>query len=315
MELLFHPYGSVKLNAGKLPSFTSPSIPGAQSYYLVRDFVEMHLEKFKAQSYELIYSQIRPARRCTIKQWFPLNYLTSLLVLKGNCLISLPKKPVGIGEGEFALFRSSSASMDISLFPSEPISLLFTIYRSMDSKEWIRKIAEAENWVKNVEAKNEFTTPRLARHTVLGTIHEIFTEDYQAEIRQTIWRLKLEESLVTQVADVFLSPSFNIITAAEKELAKNIRNKIEKDIAKHFTIQELSQLLNASESSLKRAFSLVYKRGIYEHLISLRMMKAKELLLQGHLVKTVALSVGMRPSNFTTEFRKFFGYNASSLQK
>jgi AraC-like DNA-binding protein len=313
MNLLFHPYGPVQLVPGGLPSFTHLPLPGADLYHTVTDFAEVQMEIISHDAFDILYSHIRPFSICTIKKWLPLKDLTSMLVLRGNCQINNSKLPLRIEEGEFSLFRPAPKHLDLTFSPAENISMFVTTYKNIDRENWFQKLPGLKKWMAGVKAKQECTTPQLARYSVLNAMHDVFTEQYQEDVKQAMWQLKLQASLLSQIADTFIPLDNTPITDSEKSLAREIKSLIEKDISIHITIGELSNRLNTSESSLKRAFHLVYHKGIYEHLRQLRMLKAKEMLSQGYLVKTVALSVGMRPSNFTSEFRKFFGFNASSL--
>jgi AraC-like DNA-binding protein len=45
------------------------------------------------------------------------------------------------------------------------------------------------------------------------------------------------------------------------------------------------------------------------------MERAKEMLLSGSTLKEAAVAVGMNPSNFPKEFKKFFGYTVTYLIK
>lgn len=138
---------------------------------------------------------------------------------------------------------------------------------------------------------------------------------YAPRLQKIYWGLKLKQALFIQLAQAYTETVGRASTNLEREMAMKARTIMEEDITKHFLNEDLAKKVNWSEASLKRAFRQEFGMGMYEYLRVIRMQKARELLLQGEQVKTVAPAVGMRPSNFTTEFKKHFGYNATSLRK
>lgn len=82
------------------------------------------------------------------------------------------------------------------------------------------------------------------------------------------------------------------------------------------SIAELAAAVGLSESTLKRGFRQLYRTTPFGHLRSLRMERAKELLITGkNTVIEAAAYVGYsNPSNFAAAFRKQFGVNPKTFQ-
>lgn len=73
------------------------------------------------------------------------------------------------------------------------------------------------------------------------------------------------------------------------------------------TIGELAKKVQLSEAKFKKAFKEVYGMAPYSYLISVRMEKAKTLLLQGKSIKSISFLLGYKTeSNFCKAFRKSF---------
>ena len=120
---------------------------------------------------------------------------------------------------------------------------------------------------------------------------------------------------MTQLAQTFEEQPRPSPNPLQKRMAHEAKAIIERNIAVHYDNEQLAEMVNYSESSLKRAFALTFGIGMNEYLIQLRMEKAHQMLLDGEMVKNIAPALGMRPSQLTTDFQKYFGYKASSVQR
>ncbi|MBL0356873.1 MAG: helix-turn-helix transcriptional regulator [Chitinophagaceae bacterium] len=81
------------------------------------------------------------------------------------------------------------------------------------------------------------------------------------------------------------------------------------------TIEELSKMVTMSTTKLKKRFKEMYGSGIYTYYQTMRLQKAKELLLSGkYSVKETADSVGFyNAANFSSAFKKQFNTLPSQL--
>lgn len=96
-----------------------------------------------------------------------------------------------------------------------------------------------------------------------------------------------------------------------------VKSIIEADISKHFILKQLAQKAGTNEFSLKKGFKHLFKTTIYQHLLTTRMIKAYELLLETNLkVKEIAKQCGYETlSGFITSFRKYYGVLPGHLRK
>ena len=83
------------------------------------------------------------------------------------------------------------------------------------------------------------------------------------------------------------------------------------------TIDELSRLVTMSATKLKKNFKEMYGSGIYTYYQTMRLQKAKELLLTGkYSVKETSSAVGfINAASFSTAFKKQFNILPSALIK
>lgn len=244
--------------------------------------------------------------------------LYSLMVMKGKLGYGVQNKPLQyLTARKFLLHAGGNETAEIRVSPDDECHL-FNVFFSVKTLEELLPVFPLLHEPQRQSAQGTgqwMTLPRGAHYTVLDTIQTILTREYREKVQRYFWELKLKEVLFFQLAQLSDSNTEQPVAVREQERLEKVRLLIEADISKHYSNDELARRVNWSESSLKRAFPLAYGLGMYEYLRKLRMHKARELLLQGPQVKAVAFTVGMRPSNFTNEFQKYFGYKATSLHR
>ncbi|MBR1249822.1 helix-turn-helix transcriptional regulator [Bradyrhizobium sp. AUGA SZCCT0169] len=96
-----------------------------------------------------------------------------------------------------------------------------------------------------------------------------------------------------------------------------VRELIESDLRHPWTIAELARHAGVSRRSFTAQFHRVYGVSASEYLRTSRLKSAREALLhQGLSVTEAAYAVGYaNPANFSTAFRRHFGYVPSSCQR
>jgi len=95
-----------------------------------------------------------------------------------------------------------------------------------------------------------------------------------------------------------------------------IWNQVADNIAKDWTLFELAGLGFISEEHLRRLNNKQLGRSPMQHLIHLRMMKARELLLKTNkTIESICLEIGYKsPFSFSNTFQKWMGCRPSSLR-
>lgn len=78
--------------------------------------------------------------------------------------------------------------------------------------------------------------------------------------------------------------------------------------AEHMAIRDLAQMANASVPTFHHRFKEMTGTSPLQYIKSLRLTRARQMLSEGGLVKTVAHGVGYESeSQFSREYRRFFG--------
>ena len=93
----------------------------------------------------------------------------------------------------------------------------------------------------------------------------------------------------------------------QHDLEKIIAAKciLEKEYYRHYTHEELAQMVGTNERKLRVCFKEVTSKGLYEYLTTIRIEKAKELLENTDLpLKVIARKLGLDKSNLNKCFKK-----------
>ena len=101
------------------------------------------------------------------------------------------------------------------------------------------------------------------------------------------------------------------------EQLKVITHYLETHYAEDITVEQLSNHFNIGSATLFRLFRKYLQTSPIEQLISIRMQRAKSLLLeQQYSVKDIAHQVGYHnPSFFTAEFKRLFAQTPSAFRQ
>ena len=100
-------------------------------------------------------------------------------------------------------------------------------------------------------------------------------------------------------------------------LLRSIRNFIEENYQKHFTIKQLALKAGMNEFKLKLGFRQIFRMSIFDCLVLIRMKRAYELVINtDQPIKKISLELGYRrlPS-FVTAFRKYYGQSPGKLRQ
>ena len=92
---------------------------------------------------------------------------------------------------------------------------------------------------------------------------------------------------------------------------------MDKDISRHYTIEELAVLAALGKTKLKYGFKQLYKKGLYTYLREIRMEKALGLIIGNQkTLKEIARLVGFKHyTNFLAAYIKYHGISPGQARK
>ena len=315
-ELSLPFYGRLEFTPGWPPLCSVLRLPTARSLWLAKDFGSIFIQEVRCERYLFRYFVFHFLKQLSLEVRERGEGVQSMLCMRGEFSHSLEQMPQQhIPAGHFTLLDAGSENTEAVIPAGKPCQL-FNTYYPEGVHDDIFSLFPSFDEHPGTQLKMPryfLPSPKLARPALLDTIRELLRERYKPELQKYYWELKLREALFTQLAQAYTEEGGPPCTPFEREMVMKARSIIEENIAVHHSNEAIAKKINWSESSLKRAFRQEFGMGMFEYLRKLRMEKAKELLHSGEQAKNAASAVGMRLSNFTTEFKKYFGYNPSLI--
>lgn len=110
-------------------------------------------------------------------------------------------------------------------------------------------------------------------------------------------------------SDISIPASSSYLTKNQANLAKNVQVILTKDISKHISMREISEMYNLSETSLKNYFNAMFGMTVSEYMLSIRLKKAAELLTDSRLpISDIANLCGYsNQGRFAKIFKEHYG--------
>ena len=119
--------------------------------------------------------------------------------------------------------------------------------------------------------------------------------------------LKILHSLINN--DITTPANSSYLTRNQAGLAKKVQEIISKDISKHISMREISEMYNISETSLKNYFTSIFGMTVSEYMLGLRLEKAARLITDSRLpISEIASLCGYsNQGRFARVFKSHYG--------
>jgi len=150
-------------------------------------------------------------------------------------------------------------------------------------------------------------------------IQSILNCTYTEGLKSMFIESKCTELLVLQ-ADAFekaiaKNESTPLPSAYDKDCIYNARDYLIRNIDQPPSIAELARICGINEFKLKQGFKGLFEKSIFGYLNNYKLNHAKELLLEGTQIKSVAFQLGYSSvPHFSNAFRKKFGVSPGKVK-
>lgn len=95
-------------------------------------------------------------------------------------------------------------------------------------------------------------------------------------------------------------------TPEEISRVRHAASILEKDLSRHYPIPELASLVLLNRNKLQTLFAAEYGMAPYTYLQELRLLKAKEMIMDDQNIRRISISLGFTGPGTVTNFTKFF---------
>lgn len=131
-------------------------------------------------------------------------------------------------------------------------------------------------------------------------------------------RIKVIELLLfLEQIDYSIKSNKKYLTKYQVQKTKDIKEFIIGDITKHYKIDELAQLFDLSQTTIKIWFKEVYGIGIYTYLKNYRLQESVKYLKESdYSILEISNIIGYsNPSKFSSAFKQEYGYSPKEFKK
>lgn len=295
--------------------FSKHLLPNAETYYAKEPWGVICVQEVQIGRELLRHFLFQLKETLSFKSKEENRGLQALINLNGYFEYEIKGlKEISLREKDFILFDAENEYTITTVLGGKLCSLLNIYYHPESYGDFIDLFPQFKKDLQKTKPHYFSFPPKVARFTVHDAIKSIWTDRYVPTLTKKYMALRLESSLFTMLSQLYTESPMVSVSPLERRKAEAACEIILKDIKAHLSPDEIAKQLHCSSAWLQKAFSKVYGMGMYHFLRTTRMEIARELLLKGEQLKTVALEVGMKPRNFTKEFKTFFGYTVSQLK-
>lgn len=291
-------------------------LPGAGPHYWSGREGQVLMQRLQTPGFLVEYSIFRFIEQVSFL-WQRRPGLQSLLSLQGKTEHRVEAGAMKLTSGSFVLIDGAGGQASTTVAAGEECHTLHTWYHPAfynDFKEAFPQLEPAGR----EQMQDAFLSaePQCLSTQAIDAVRTQFRDSYRPELQQKFFELKVKETLFALLAEMEGSPRRQL-DARQAGLVEAARACISKDLSRHYSNQDIARAVGTNEADLKRWFRQTHGSGMFGFLQQLRFEKAHELLLYGDCtIKQVAAAVGYRhTTTFITEFRRYFGYTPSRLQK
>jgi len=143
---------------------------------------------------------------------------------------------------------------------------------------------------------------------------EIITEILSSNFTENSKRLFIESKILELLA-IQINENISInkdLTVGDTVVKKiyEVERIVAADLTAQYSIQQLTKLVSLNEFVLKKEFKRIFKKTIFDYTLSLKMQKAKQLLVHTNKpIYEISDAVGYKnPTHFTAAFKKLNNY-------
>ena len=165
-----------------------------------------------------------------------------------------------------------------------------------------------------------FSRPRyfvLRRNPALETIRTAIADGFRTK-NVPLLKIRIMDLLMflSGLSDAAANDYPAYLNKSKVNLAESVHTRLQADLSRHTTIEQLASELGAGATALKTAFKSVYGIPIYQYQKDLRLQKAQRLLRETELpVAAIATEVGYsNPAKFSSAFKKRFGLSPTEYK-
>jgi AraC-like DNA-binding protein len=152
---------------------------------------------------------------------------------------------------------------------------------------------------------------------MMDIIQELTHFQFPETMKQLYLHARVMELLRLSVENMVLTTKYHGLPAADVRKLEEVKAYLVEHLYDPGSFRDIALRMGINECKLKTGFKKLFGSSVMEFVYQERLNQAKELITKTDLpIKVIAQRAGYRStSNFTTAFRKRFGYAPGTLQR
>jgi len=305
-----HPHDEFHFN-GKIPAeLTRYQMPGSTIEAISNGYGQFIIQQVDAQAGKVIYSAYRIERKSVFNLRDTGPYCCLSIALQHDRRVDIEGLgPVHLKEGQFNFLYSPHYNLTSAHDAGKEYVTLELWYDNAALEEWTPYFPSVVKLLTKVKAgepaillEEHGWLTREIQDSIYRLLHS--SDDmpsypvYTSMLVKAVLFHLLLQSVQKQPRSSFTHYEIDGIHEARDIICRNIRY--------HYPIREIAQRVGLNEFKLKNGFRSVYGDGLYEYLLAVRMLEARNLLADpSKNVKEIAALTGYKSVNsFIKAFKR-----------
>ena len=147
-------------------------------------------------------------------------------------------------------------------------------------------------------------------------LYDIFHNPMSGKLKSLLIEAKVLELVTLQLSQFTTSSATRKMPRTDTDIFHELRQFLNHHFTEELSLKGLSRMFGLNEFKLKKGFKELFHTTIFDYIHDLKMVHARELLLDRKLyVSQVSSQVGYKnPNHFSTAFKRKFGINPTALK-
>ncbi len=251
-------------------------------------------------------SELLISKKTNWKREWPLSNHFLLYCTKGDCLITIAKDTVRLGQDQFVVIPQGFV-FELITGLSDPTEFLACQFNGAKSKILEREFSAVRNLVPSIH--NRVANRRMLFDEVFNNLSRGYPNSNMHYINFTFAHLLATFVFASQTSDDLLVEENPVIQKTMRFLELNIDTKL--------TLQEIADEVGISSTYLSTLFRKSTNYSLISYFSHLKIVRACEYLDQTNLkIKEIAFLLGYAdPYYFSKDFQKKMGLSPRNYRK
>lgn len=150
-----------------------------------------------------------------------------------------------------------------------------------------------------------------------GVIMDIVNCEFEGHLKKLYTKAKIIELLTLQLVQFEEVPgTLSMLKRTDADKMSLVKDIIIRNPEQSLSLSYLARAVGTNEQYLKRHFKIMFGSTVFNYILSVKMERAKQMLLEGkYKIADIARTSGYKhATHFSNAFKKYFGYSPKKIK-